>query len=52
MMKSLLIATTNPGKFQELSSLLKDIPIKLISLKDLNITDKIEEIGKTFEESS
>ena len=52
MMKSLLIATTNPGKFQELSSLLKDIPIKLISLKDLNITDKIEEIGKTFEENA
>jgi len=52
MMKSLLIATTNPGKFQELAFLLKDVPIKLISLKDLNITDKIEEIGKTFEENA
>lgn len=47
-MNKLLIATTNPGKFLELTSLLKDLPIKFISLKDLKIKDVINETGKTF----
>ena len=52
MMKSLLIATTNPGKFQELAFLLKDVPIKLISLKDLNIKNTVNETGKSFAENA
>ena len=51
-MKKLLIATTNPGKLAELSRFLSDIPITLVSLKDVGITDTIEEIGKTFEENA
>ena len=48
----LLIATTNPGKLVELSRFLADIPMSLVSLKDLDITDTVEETGKTFEENA
>ncbi len=51
-MKKLLIATTNPGKLAELSRFLVDIPMSLVSLKDLGITDSVEETGKTFEENA
>ena len=51
-MIKLLIATTNPGKLAELSRFLADIPMSLISLKDLDITDTLEETGKTFEENA
>lgn len=51
-MIKLLIATTNPGKLTELSRFLADIPMSLISLKDLDITDALEETGKTFEENA
>lgn len=51
-MKKLLIATRNPGKFLEISKFLSDLPLKIVSLKDLNITDDIEETGKTYEENS
>ncbi len=48
----LLIATTNPGKLNEIRKYLFDLPVELVGLKDLNITDKIEETGKTFEENA
>lgn len=51
-MNKLLIATTNPGKLAEIMRFLKDIPIKLVGLKDLEITDNVEETGKTFEENA
>lgn len=46
-MNRLLIATTNAGKLGEISSFLFDLPLKIVSLKDVNITDNFEEIGKT-----
>jgi XTP/dITP diphosphohydrolase len=51
-MKKLLIATNNPGKVKEYKELLKDLPLKLVSLKDLGIKDKVNESGKTFEENA
>lgn len=51
-MNKLLIATTNPGKFQELSMFLVEIPIQIVSLRDIGITDNPDEIGKTFEENA
>ena len=51
-MKKLLIATNNPGKLKEYKELLKDLPLKLISLKDLGIKNKVNESGKTFEENA
>lgn len=45
----LLIATTNPGKFDEIKRFLSDLPVELVSLKDVGITDIVEETGITFE---
>ena len=47
-MQKLLIATTNPAKLSELSQFLSDLPVKLVSLKDLGINRKAPEIGRTF----
>lgn len=51
-MKKLLIATHNPAKLHELGILLSDLPVELVSLTDINITEDIEEDGKTYEENS
>ena len=51
-MKQLLIATSNPGKFGEISHYLRDLSVELVSLKDVGITDKVEETGATFEENA
>ena len=51
-MTKLLIATTNPAKFKEYKELLKNLPLKLVSLKDLGIKNKVNESGKTFEENA
>lgn len=51
-MLKLLIATTNPGKLGEIRRFLGDLPIELIGLKDVGITDVVEETGKTFEQNA
>ncbi len=51
-MGKLLIATTNVGKLKEISEFLSELPIKIMSLKDLNINVDFEEKGKTYEENS
>lgn len=51
-MKKLLIATTNKGKLKELSEFLSDLPIKLLSLNDIGISEDVEETGKSYEENS
>lgn len=51
-MKTLLIATTNPGKLDELRLFLKDIPLTLMSLSDAGITTFAEETGRTFAENA
>ncbi|MEK7060737.1 MAG: non-canonical purine NTP pyrophosphatase [Patescibacteria group bacterium] len=48
----LLIATTNPGKLNEIRKFLAGNPIEFVSLKDVGITDSVEETGKTFEENA
>lgn len=48
----LLIATKNPGKFSEISEVLGNLPIKLLSLADLNLKDEVEEHGMTHEENA
>lgn len=48
----LLIATKNQGKVGEFKGFLKDLPFEVVSLKDLNITEDIEENGKTYLENS
>lgn len=51
-MKKLLIATTNIGKLKEISGFLSDLPLKIVSLSDVGITDDIEETGKSYIENS
>jgi XTP/dITP diphosphohydrolase len=51
-MKSLLIATTNPGKFAELSTLLLPLPVKLVSPVELNLHLDVEETGETYSKNS
>ncbi len=51
-MKKVLVATTNKGKLAELTNFLSDLPIKLVSLSDVGITDNVEETGKTYIENS
>jgi len=51
-MKTLLVATTNPGKLAEIQEFLSDLPVRLVSLKDVGITAHVEETGKTFEENA
>src|SRR5947209_1976955 len=51
-MQKLLIATTNPGKIREYTEFLSVLPVEVLSLSDVGITDDIEEDGKTFAENS
>jgi XTP/dITP diphosphohydrolase len=51
-MRNLLIATTNPGKFNELKKALRDIPTKTFSLRDFPKIKLVEETGETFEKNA
>jgi XTP/dITP diphosphohydrolase len=51
-MQKLLIATTNKGKIAEIGNFLSDIPVQLVSLRDVGITEEVIETGKTYEENS
>ena len=51
-MQKLLIATKNKGKLKELKEYLSDLPLELLSLEDVGITDDVAEDGDTYEESS
>jgi XTP/dITP diphosphohydrolase len=51
-MKSLLIATTNPGKLTEITKYIQGAPFEVKSLKDLQIDGKPEETGATFKENA
>ena len=51
-MQKILVATTNPGKVGEITKYLADLPVEFVSLKDVGITQEVEEDGKTYEENS
>ncbi|MFH1832612.1 MAG: non-canonical purine NTP pyrophosphatase [Candidatus Levyibacteriota bacterium] len=51
-MLKLLIATRNEGKLGEFKNFLSDLPFDIVSLFDLNITEDIQEDGKTYKENS
>lgn len=51
-MKSIIFATSNEGKMDEIRDILKDLDLNLISLKDANISIDIDENGNTFEENA
>lgn len=45
----LLVATTNPGKLEELRVLFSGLPIELVSLRDVTIDRHVDEDADTFE---
>lgn len=51
-MRKLLIATGNPGKLKEMKKALSDLPLKIVTLQDLDISERVIEDGKTFEENA
>lgn len=48
----LVIATHNQGKVDEFKKFLNPLPIKLLSLKEIAITEDVEETGTSFEENA
>lgn len=48
----LLIATHNPGKVREYRELLRALPLPLVSLSDVGITQEVAETGLTFAENA
>lgn len=49
----LLVGTSNPGKLEELAILLGDLPMKLLSLRDVGLADmEVEESATTLEENA
>jgi XTP/dITP diphosphohydrolase len=51
-MRTLLVATTNPGKLREIRALMSDAPVELIGLSDVPSVAEPEETGATFEENA
>ena len=51
-MKTLLVATTNPGKLREIRALMAGAPVRLIGLADIDAIDEPEETAATFEENA
>ena len=51
-MRTLLIATTNPGKVREIRGILADVPIALVSLEQFPGIEEPEETGATFAENA
>ncbi|MSP78439.1 MAG: RdgB/HAM1 family non-canonical purine NTP pyrophosphatase [Dehalococcoidia bacterium] len=49
---TILLATTNAGKAREFNELLREAPARFPGLKDLNITQDVEETGATFAENA
>ena len=49
---TLLVATGNPGKLREYQELLREAPFRLVSLRDVGITEEVEESGETFAENA
>lgn len=51
-MQKILIATHNQGKFKELMEVCENLPFEFVSLKELNITEDVEENGKTYTDNA
>ncbi|MFC2004984.1 XTP/dITP diphosphatase [Chloroflexota bacterium] len=48
----LLLATNNQGKVSEYWTLLKNIPLELVTLAEQGITTVVEEVGESLEENA
>lgn len=48
----ILIATKNPGKYEEIREMLNGLPAKFLSLTEVGITEDFPEEGTSFEENA
>ena len=51
-MRKLLIATTNLHKLEEYRAIFADVPLELLSLRDILLDLDVEETGTTFAENA
>lgn len=51
-MPKLIIASRNKGKIKEISEILSDLPLQIISLNDLKIKDLLSESGNSYQENA
>jgi XTP/dITP diphosphohydrolase len=51
-MKTLLVASSNPGKIQELTALLQDLDLVLVTPQQLGLQLNVEESGETYAENA
>lgn len=51
-MKNILVASNNKHKIDEIKQILKDFPVRIISLKEAGIDVDVEETGTTFRENA
>jgi XTP/dITP diphosphohydrolase len=51
-MHSLLLATSNLHKLEEFRALFSDLPLKLLSLSDIQLVIDVEETGSSFAENA
>ena len=52
MSQKFVLATHNPGKMKEMSSILSQFGVEVVSPKELGITVDVEETGATFAENA
>ena len=52
MSEKFVLATHNPGKLKEMSAILSQFGVEVVSPKDLGITVDVEETGTTFAENA
>jgi XTP/dITP diphosphohydrolase len=50
--RTLMIATTNPGKLREIEGILAGVPVRLVTLTDYPGIEEPEETGQTFAENA
>ena len=51
-MNDLLVATTNPGKLAEVQAFLRELPLRIVSLKSIVDPPRVIEDGRTYEENA
>jgi XTP/dITP diphosphohydrolase len=51
-MQKLLLATTNPGKLEELRALLADLPVELVAPPELSLHLDVQEKGRDYAENA
>lgn len=51
-LRKLVVATRNLGKAREITALLSDLPLDIVTLKDYPNAPEVEETGSTFEENA